>query len=94
MSVDLYLDLYSKCLDKWGTWSQMLMAMEEASEFIQACSKVMRTQVGAMVPIDRLAEETADLELMLDQVKYIFGLDKAVQDWRLKKIDRLEALLK
>jgi len=86
--------LFSRCLEKWGTWSQILLAMEESSEFIQACSKVMRTQFGDIPPIQGLAEEMADVELMFEQVKYIFGLGQAVEDWKLKKIDRLEALLK
>lgn len=86
--------LFQACVDKWGTWSQLLMSMEEASEFIQGCSKVMRTQVGDIPPIEGLTEEMADLELMLEQLQYIFGLRAGVQDWKLKKIDRLEALLK
>jgi hypothetical protein len=70
-----------------------LVAIEEAGEFVQACSKVMRTPVGDVAPIDRLTEEMADLELMLDELKYIFGLKAGVDDWKLLKIDRLEGLL-
>lgn len=84
------MSLYQRCVNKWGELAQVHMAVEEASEFIQACTKAMRRWDRNK---EGLAEEIADLRLMLDQMEYIYDLGPAIADWRLKKIDRLEKLL-
>ena len=50
---------------------QLLLAMEESGEFIQAISKYLR--YGDMEPI---LEEYADMEVMLEQVRKSLGIRK------------------
>ena len=50
---------------------QLLLAMEESGEFIQAISKYLR--YGDMEPI---LEEYADMEVMLEQVRKLLGIRK------------------
>jgi ribosome assembly protein YihI (activator of Der GTPase) len=42
----------------------------------------------------KLAEEIADVELMCDQLEYMFGLAASIQAYRTEKLDRLAELLK
>ena len=50
---------------------QLLLAMEESGEFIQAISKYLR--YGDMEPI---LEEYADMEVMMEQVRKLLGIKK------------------
>ena len=50
---------------------QLLLAMEESGEFIQAISKYLR--YGDMEPI---LEEYADMEVMLEQVRKLLDIRK------------------
>lgn len=50
---------------------QLLLAMEESGEFIQAISKYLR--YGDMEPI---LEEYADMEVMMEQVRRLLGIKK------------------
>lgn len=90
-------ELYEECVKAWGVNSQMNMAVEEASEFIQAISKFNRGD-----GIAKLLEEIADIELMIAQVKYMIStlpgstedrIKKAIKNWRVLKIERLKKRL-
>jgi len=83
--------LYQKALNKWGMEFQLLMLMEECSELITATSKVFR--YNNLEVIDRLAEEIADVEIMIEQIKYAIGLQEACRLHKEKKIYRLSKLL-
>ena len=50
---------------------QLLLAMEESGEFIQAISKYLR--YGDMEP---LLEEYADMEVMLEELRQMLGIKK------------------
>ena len=50
---------------------QLLLAMEEGGEFIQAVSKYLR--YGDMEP---LLEEYADMEVMLEELRQMLGIKK------------------
>ena len=50
---------------------QLLLAMEESGEFIQAISKYLR--YGDM---ETILEEYADMEVMLEQVRKLLGIRK------------------
>lgn len=79
-------DILQAAVDKWGIGSQLIMLMEECAELIQATSKTIRSD-----SLNGLAEEIADVEIMLSQVKIMFpGIDIAIKDWREQKIKRLE----
>lgn len=80
-----------KAVKRFGAISQTIVAIEELSELQKELTKELRL-IGN---IDHLAEEVADVEIMLDQLRIIYpDLDRRVEEWRSKKIDRLESRLK
>lgn len=94
MSVEERSDvIFKRCLEMWGLDAQLLMLAEESSELTQASLKMLRDKAAGN-PLFRLAEEIADVELMIDEVKYYFvGLDSMVSNYRREKLERLEKLL-
>lgn len=64
--------IYSKALDMWGEELQFGMLHEEMGELIVAINKVRRGKGG----IASVIEELADVEIMLEQIAYIFGIDE------------------
>ena len=85
--------IYKKAIKLWGIDSQMMMAVEEASELIKAICKLRRTGVTAEV-VNDLAEEMADMEIMLDQLKIMFCLTEGVKEWKNHKVERLSQTIK
>ena len=85
--------IYKKAIKLWGIDSQMMMAVEEASELIKAICKLRRTGVTAET-VNNLAEEIADMEIMLEQLKIMFYLTEGVGKWKKYKINRLSQMIK
>lgn len=81
--------LYKKCLDKWGGNLQTIMCIEEASELVQALTKLMRGGSD----LRQVAEEIADLRLMLNQIEFIYGLHVKTARFTAEKISRFKVLL-
>jgi len=80
--------LYALALSRWGTESQWRMLQEECAELIAAINQMERCRV----PIEDVAEELADVEIMLGQARLMVGdlVDVAKQ----KKLKRLGERLK
>ena len=78
----------------YGTMTQLRMAQEEAAELIQAINKFARHSMSVDKDeakyIIALAEEVADVSIMLSQVTYLMGpgFGKLVENFRKEKIDR------
>lgn len=83
-------DLYQLVIDKWGSKAQLTVAIEELSELIKEICKIKR----GMGDMTNLAEEVADVEIMCEQLRYIFDIDSTVDTWKESKLTRLEARLK
>ena len=83
-------DLYQLAIDKWGKTGQLTVAIEELSELTKEICKTLRN-IGHT---ERLAEEVADVEIMCEQLRYIFAIDEAVDDWKEYKLRRLADRLK
>ncbi|CAG7581708.1 MAG: nucleoside triphosphate pyrophosphohydrolase [uncultured marine phage] len=64
-------EILKQAVDKWGELSQIEMMIEECSELIMALQKMKRGYDN----LDNIAEEIADVSLMMEQGKYIFGED-------------------
>lgn len=82
------LDIYERAIDRWGTPAQVLMLIEECSELLTAIAQYDRGRVddGAV------AEEIADVFLMLMQMRHIMGHD--IVDEALEfKLERLKKRL-
>ena len=65
----------------YGRGPQQLKAIEELSELIQALAK-------ADDP-DNIAEEMADVRIMLDQLELMFDNHSQVRQWEFRKLQRL-----
>jgi len=78
-------ELYQKALDLWGKDLQLNMVFEELGELITELSRMIR---GRNKSSD-LAEEIADVEIMLDQLKFIYNLEESVFDLKIGKLVRL-----
>lgn len=76
----------------YGQGSQLDQSVEEMAELIQALNKFKRKHRRSedTVPIRvNIAEEIADVEIMLEQLKIIFRCSGQVDVWRKKKLKRL-----
>lgn len=83
-------DLYQLVIDKWGSKAQLTVAIEELSELIKEICKVKR----GLGDLTNLAEEVADVEIMCEQLRYIFDIDTVVDEWKESKLVRLQNRLK
>lgn len=66
----------------YGVGNQLNKAIEELSELTRAIARCDDPE--------NIAEEMADVEIMLDQLKLIFQNRSQVKLWRLKKLKRLD----
>lgn len=81
-------DVYEQAVQEWGREAQIMMAIEECSELIKELTKLYRGDtVDQNVP-----EEVADVEIMMEQMRVLFG-DKTVETYKRRKLDRLESRL-
>ena len=84
--------VYEHAIDKYGIKPQMLMVIEEMSELAKAICKFFRVP-GYLEPdegvIDAIAEETADVTIMLEQLRLILGINDNVCEHMDQKIERL-----
>lgn len=79
-------ELGKKAIDRWGGEDQCRQAQEELAELIVALSHAIRGRKH------NVHEEIADVEIMLTQMRMVFG--SALVDASLEiKLDRLEAKL-
>ena len=76
----------------WGRDAQMLMMVEEMSELTKEICKFYRTtdDESASAVAGNIREEMADVQIMLDQMKIMFG---RVEPMMRAKLDRLEKRL-
>jgi phosphoribosyl-ATP pyrophosphohydrolase len=66
-------ELYTQAIEHYGEEKQLVKAMEEAAEFIQATAKYIAKPSDKNR--DRMIEEMADLYIMLEQSKMILKTD-------------------
>lgn len=80
-----------------GMNNQLDVAIEELSELIQAICKIKRRDSisnESFAVKGNLAEEMADVEIILAELKLLFDNEGDVKDWKNYKLDRLEKRLK
>ena len=75
--------IFENAIERYGAEAQEGVAQEECAELIQAISKKHRLKPH------NIAEEIADVEIMLEQLKIINGCENEVKEIRKKKISRL-----
>ena len=76
-------EIYTDAIRAYGETTQELIAMEECAELIQAISHKHRGRSN------NLAEEIADCEIMLEQLKIINNCHERVETIKREKIERL-----
>lgn len=78
-----------KAIDTYGVDAQCKMAIEEMSELTKELCKYFRGVDNA----DYIAEEVADVRIMLDQLCIMFGIEIRAQRHRTEKLERLQRRL-
>ena len=76
-------------LRTFGIESQVVVAIEEMSELQKELCKMLRSKTN----VDHIAEEIADVEIMLAQMVEAFGISLTVDAWKEYKLHRLESRL-
>lgn len=90
MSMTSVLNIRSA--EHYGYKAQSNMLMEECAELIQAVNKHKRALAsgeGIDEALDKLTEEIADVELMIEQIKHLLGIREITIDgFKDYKVDR------
>ena len=81
--------LCSRALRAWGAEMQSVVAAEELSELQKELCKSVRGEDNA----DAIAEEIADVQIMLEQMMLLHDCRDDVDEWRRRKLERLEQRL-
>jgi NTP pyrophosphatase (non-canonical NTP hydrolase) len=84
--------ILSLAIRLFGQQKQRIVAIEEMSELQKALCKFERKQTNEN--INSIAEEIADVEIMIKQLKIMFGIDDQVEEIKDYKIKRLENRVK
>ena len=86
---DLYkrnsADVYGRAVTYYGESSRLLLTIEEMSELTKELVKRARGRDNRAA----ISEEIADVEIMLEQLKTLFGNRADVDCWKAKKLQRL-----
>ena len=77
--------IYRAALAAWGAEAQTLMVFEEMAELQKELCKAARGKDNR----EQIAEEIADVEIMLEQMKILHVCEGAVKDYRESKLRRL-----
>ncbi len=78
-------EIIEAAIDRYGKEHQIIVAIEELSELQKELTKYLR---GAR-NLRNIAEETADVRIMLSQLGFIFNNFESVTEWEGKKLYRL-----
>lgn len=81
--------IFKKAIKLWGEPLQKMMAIEEMSELTKEIVKSIRGKDNK----DKIAEEIADVDIMLCQLKIMYGVHDDVEKHREFKIKRLQGMI-
>lgn len=82
-------EIIKKAIETYGIDAQCLMAIEEMSELTKAICKESRARgkENYALILANIAEEIADVRIMLDQLCIIFGIDtKEIENHKLLRL--------
>ena len=81
----------------YGFDLQSNLLMEEYGELIQAVNKYKRkiySGLSVYTSLDKLIEEIADVELMLEQIKALLNIsEKYIETWKKEKVERTRMII-
>ena len=87
--IDEYKEVYKRALNIYGEKNQVVMMFEEMSELQKTLTKHLR----GVTDKKAIADEIADVEIMLSQIKLLFNIEKEVGERKQFKVERLMARL-
>lgn len=79
-----------RALQTWGEQAQMMMVVEEMSELMKEILKNVNRHKDNIAEI---IEETADVEIMLEQLKENYQIAEKVAAYKAEKIKLIESRL-
>lgn len=79
-----------RALETWGEQPQMMMVVEEMSELMK---EILKNVCRHKNNIDQIIEETADVEIMLEQLKENYRIAEKVEAYKNEKIKLIEQRL-
>ncbi len=82
--------ILKRALETWGEKAQMLMVVEEMSELMKEILKNINRKKDNVAAI---IEETADVEIMLEQLKANYDIEEKVAAYKADKIKMIEQRL-
>lgn len=82
-------EVYKAAMKYWGIEKQRIKAIEELSELQKEFCKSALGESNQ----NSIAEEIADVSIMIDQMVYAYGLEDEVRGWIRYKTDRLQQRL-
>jgi len=82
-------EIYKGLRNKFGDECQIIVAIEELAELQKELTKLLRCNSN----LEAIAEEMADVEIMLEQLKMMFNNQKAVAAIKNKKLHRTVDLI-
>lgn len=82
-------EVCAQALAKWGAPGQVDCLLEEMAELQKEVIKNRRGRDN----VEAIAEEVADVEIMLHQLKLMFGIQPQVDAYKLQKLERLKTRL-
>ncbi len=85
-----YEALFDKAIQRWGVSAQLLMVLEEMSELQK---EILKNINRGKDNLDAIIDETADVEIMLAQLKHIYGIQKQVEERIPVKLAKVRARL-
>lgn len=83
-------ELYHRTLRVWGKEPQMLQVIEEMSELTKEILKNVNRKKDN---VKELIEETADVEIMLGQLKVCYNIEKQVEAYKADKLKTIQQRL-
>lgn len=82
-------EILKSAIERYGNTSQLIVAMEEMAELTKELSKFFRGAHNAYA----IAEEIADVRIMLDQLQIMFDCAGNVKMYDADKVERLRKRL-
>ena len=80
--------IFEAAFAKWGFDSQVLVLAEEASELSASCVRFINHKTGS----DKVAEEAADVEIMIEQLRHN-GMGTMIDHEKNRKMNRLAQIV-
>ena len=68
------IKIMQTALDRWGINAQVGQTVEECAELIVALQKYVN-RTPQLESVDNILDEIADVEMMLAQMRLVFGID-------------------